>query len=200
MELPFPITRRHALVAAAVLLVVLALAGRLLTGHGAAAGEAQPLEVLAAATEAEEPKVLVHVVGAVHSPGLYELVEGSRVADALARAGGPTPKADLETLNLASPVADGIQVVVPRRQQGAPAGSAAAATGGTAGAGASAPVRLNSATAEELDALPGIGPVTAQKIVAHREEHGAFRAVDELEAVSGIGPKRVDALRELVVP
>jgi competence protein ComEA len=198
VELPFAISRRHALAAAGVVLILLALVGRELAQPGAAAE--QPLELLAAATEAEPAKLLVHVVGAVNAPGLYELPEGSRVADALARAGGPTPKADLETVNLASPVVDGIQVVVPRRQpQGA--GAAAGGTGGAGAAGRSGgPVRLNSATVEELDTLPGIGPVTAQKIVDHREKHGAFRSVEELEAVPGIGPKRVDQLRDLVVP
>lgn len=199
MEFPFRVTRQHALVGAAVLLLGLALVGRLLTGAGAAPREAQALEVVETATEADTPKLLVHVVGAVNAPGLYELPDGSRVADALARAGGPTPRADLETVNLASPVADGIQVVVPRRGQGPGAGAAPGESAGAGGA-ASGPVHLNSATVEELDALPGIGPVTAQKIVAHREEHGAFRSVEELEAVPGIGPKRVDQLRDLVVP
>lgn len=197
MELPFAITRRHALAGVAVVLVLLVLVGRQLTQAGAHGGEERALEVVAAATEAESPKVLVHVVGAVHAPGLYELPEGSRVADALGKAGGATPKADLESLNLAAPVADGLQVVVPRRQAG---GAAARAAASGSAAGKSGPVHLNSATAEELEALPGVGPVTAQKIVAHREKHGAFRAVEELEAVPGIGPKRVDQLRDLVVP
>jgi competence protein ComEA len=195
VEVPFAITRRHALAAAAALLVLLVLAGRLLGGSGPEEASA-PLDVLAAATEPEPAKVLVHVVGAVLAPGLYELPEGSRVADALARAGGPAPKADLETVNLASPVVDGIQVVVPRRQPGGAGGAGASG----AGAAAKGPVRLNSATAQELETLPGIGPVTAEKIVAHREKHGAFRSVDELEAVSGIGPKRIEQLRDLVTP
>jgi competence protein ComEA len=197
VELPFALTRRHALAGAAVALVLLVLAGRLL-GSSDPVEASAPVDVLAAATEAEPEKLLVHVVGAVAAPGLYELPEGSRVADALARAGGPTSKADLETVNLASPVADGLQVVVPRRQpQGAAGGGAAGAAGPAATKG---PVHLNSATVEELDTLPGIGPVTAEKIVAHREKHGAFRSVDELEAISGIGPKRIDQLRDLVVP
>jgi competence protein ComEA len=195
VELPLPLTRRRALAGAILLVVALAVAGRFLSQAGAAAGGEPGLEV-AALPAAEEPaSLLVHVVGAVHAPGLYELPEGSRVADALARAGGATPKADLERVNLASPVADGTQVVVPREQ--AP-GRAASPVG--AGPASSGPVHLNSATAAELEALPGVGPVTAQKIVDHREKHGAFRSVDELLAVPGIGPKRVEALRDLAVP
>jgi competence protein ComEA len=108
------------------------------------------------------------------------------------RAGGATPKADLAAVNLAAPLADGMQIVVPRR---AAVGAAAAAGGSPAG-----PVRLNTATLEDLDALPGVGPVTAQKILDYREQHGAFTSVDELDAVPGIGPARLEELRELVAP
>jgi competence protein ComEA len=144
--------------------------------------------------------VVVDVVGAVRRPGLYRLAHGSRIADALARAGGALPKADLAQVNLAAPLADGEQVVVPRR--GAPT-AAASGAGGTSGAGAgapAAPVQLSTATLEQLDSLPGVGPVTAQKILDYREKHGAFSSVDELDAVPGIGPKRLDQLRDLVVP
>ena len=141
------------------------------------------------------------VVGAVRRPGLYRLMQGDRVADAVARAGGATRKADLALVNLAALVSDGEQVVVPRR------GAAVAAAGvppGGAASGASGiptgPVHLNSATIEQLDALPGVGPVTAQKIVDYRQKHGAFTSVDELDAVSGIGPARLDSLRDLVAP
>jgi competence protein ComEA len=117
------------------------------------------------------------------------------VADALTRAGGATPKADLEQVNLAAPVADGQQVVVPRQTPGGP--GVAAAAGGSAAHG---PVQLSTATVEQLDALPGVGPVTAQKIVDYRAQHGAFTSVDELDAIPGIGPARIDQLRGLVVP
>jgi competence protein ComEA len=143
----------------------------------------------------------VDVVGAVRRPGLYRLAQGARVADAVARAGGSTRKADLSLVNLAALVSDGEQVVVPRR------GGGVAATGAVGGAGASSasgvptgPVHLNSATIDQLDALPGVGPVTAQKIVDYRQKHGAFTSVDELDAVSGIGPARLDQLRDLVAP
>jgi competence protein ComEA len=121
------------------------------------------------------------------------LREGSRVADAVEHAGGATPKADLALVNLAAPVADGTQIVVPARSR-APAG------GGGDGGAEGGPVHLNTATVEELDTLPGVGPVTAQKIVDFREENGAFASVDELDAVPGIGPARLEELRKLVVP
>ena len=128
-------------------------------------------------------------------PGLYRLDEGSRIADAVRRAGGATRRADLSLINLAAPVADGLQVVVPRRQPGAtqagPGGGSATPAG---------PVHLSTATLEQLDALPGVGPVTAQKILDYRQQNGGFTSVDELDAVPGIGPARMETLREVVVP
>lgn len=189
----FAISRRNALVAGAVLLVVLVLADRLLLGAGAA----QPAQVLPppAAMTTVDARLVVDVVGAVRRPGLYRLAQGTRVADALARAGGPTPKADRSLVNLAAPLADGEQVIVPARVSGA-----ALAPGGTGSAASAGPVHLNVATLEELDALPGVGPVTAQKILDYRQKHGAFGSVDELDAIPGIGPARLDQLRELVTP
>ena len=125
--------------------------------------------------------------------GLVRLAEGARVADALERAGGPSRRADLTLVNLAAPVADGQQIVVPAR---APPG----ASGGAAAAGRPAKVSLASATLEQLDALPGIGPVTAQKILDWRQAHGPLRSVDDLDAIPGIGPARVEQLRDLVTP
>jgi competence protein ComEA len=139
-------------------------------------------------------RVVVDVVGAVRRPGLYRLRQGSRIADAVARAGGATGKADLAQVNLAAPLADGEQVVVPRR--GAPGAAGSASSPGAP----TGPVQLSTATLEELDTLPGVGPATAQKILDYREKHGAFSSVDELDAVPGIGPKRLEQLRELVVP
>ncbi|MFL5929362.1 MAG: helix-hairpin-helix domain-containing protein, partial [Gaiellaceae bacterium] len=142
--------------------------------------------------------LVIDVVGAVRRPGLVRLRPGARVADAVAEAGGLGRKAERSAVNLAAPVSDGQQVVVPRR--GAPVVGAAA--GGPAGGSGTptAPVSLTTASAEELDALPGVGPVTAQKIVAYRQQHGAFRSVDELDAIPGIGPSRLADLRGLVVP
>jgi competence protein ComEA len=201
-----PISRRRALLAGAALLAALLFGSRLLSHGGSAA---PPLPTLPpptfATTTAPPTRVVVDVVGAVRRPGLYRLAQGARVADAVARAGGSTRKADLALVNLAALVSDGEQVVVPRR--GVAVGAAGAAAGGAAGGGASGasgiptgPVHLNGATVEQLDALPGVGPVTAQKIIDYRQKHGAFTSVDELDAVSGIGPARLDQLRDLVAP
>ena len=183
--------RRSVVVVAIALFLLLALGGRTLL-HGRGSSVAPPLVRPAAVRSAAsvQSQLYVHVVGGVRHPGLYRLPQGSRVADALARAGGATPKAQVELVNLAAPLADGQQVVVPRR------GSLAVA----AAAGVAGPVHLNTATLEQLDALPGVGPVTAQKILAYRQEHGAFGSVDELDAVSGIGPARLDELRKVVAP
>jgi competence protein ComEA len=138
--------------------------------------------------------LVVHVVGAVREPGLYRFKSRSRVADAVARAGGATGRADLALVNLAAPLADGTQVVVPVKAPagGAPAGGSAATPAG--------PVHLNVATLEQLDALPGVGPVTAQKILDYRQKHGAFSSLDELDAIPGIGPARIEQLRDVAAP
>jgi competence protein ComEA len=192
-----PVSRRHALVVAAVLLALLALAGRTLAGAGGATAQPAASLVPEQSQPAAAQRLTVHVAGAVRRPGLYRLAEGKRVADAVARAGGATPKADTAAINLAAPLADGIQVLVPSRVVVA-AGSAAA--GSKAPPAAAAPVSLSSATVEQLDALPGVGPVTAQKIVDYRAEHGGFRSVDDLDAIPGIGPARLEQLREVAMP
>jgi competence protein ComEA len=143
--------------------------------------------------EAAPTSALVHVVGAVRRPGVYRLAAGLRVQDAIRRAGGARAGADLQAINLAAKVADAQQVVVPRR--GSTASAAAAGGGADAGAGASGPVNLNSATAEQLDTLDGVGPATATKILEYRQQHGGFRTVDDLAQISGIGPKKLEALR-----
>jgi competence protein ComEA len=162
-----------------------------LTAPGAPGGSA----VAAAPTVAWRAVLVVDVAGAVRRPGLYRLPSGSRIADAVARAGGMSRQAAAASVNLAAPLADGEQVLVPSLAGGA-AGVAAAA----GAASPSAPVDLNSATVEQLDALPGIGPVTAQKIVDYRTEHGPFTSVDDLDAIPGIGPARIENLRGLVTP
>lgn len=189
----FPLARRRVLVAALALAVALLLAGRHLTRAGAPAerplaAQVEPVGVNSA------PKLVIHVVGAVRRPGLYRLPDRSRIADAVTRAGGPTRKADLSAVNLAAPVADGLQVVVPAR---APPDKAA---GESPSSGPQGPVHLNTATLEELDALPGVGPVTAQKILDYRQQHGAFSSIDELDAIPGIGPARLEQLREVAAP
>ncbi len=188
--------RRRAVLAGAVVLCVLVLAGKLLR-HPAEPAVPRPVRVAGAApARALAAPLFVNVVGAVRRPGLYRLKEGARVADAVTRAGGPTARAQIESVNLAARIADGEQIVVPRRGLVAP-GGLAGVSGGTAATG---PVHLNSATLEQLDALPGVGPVTAQKIVDYRQQHGSFRSVDELDAIAGIGPARLGTLRDLEAP
>jgi competence protein ComEA len=190
-----PPSRRQALVVAAALAIVLVLAGKLLAGGGST--HPVPRFPLArAAPSAPPPQLVVDVAGEVRRPGLYRLPQGSRIADAVAKAGGATAKAAVDGVNLAAPLADGEQVVVPSRS---PSLSAPAPAGASSGA-ASGPVSLSTATVEQLDALPGIGPVTAQKIVDYRTQHGAFHSVEELDAISGIGPAKLDQLGGLVVP
>ncbi len=146
-------------------------------------------------------RVTVHVAGAVRRPGLYRLAAGARIDDALRRAGGPRGRADLSAVNLAARLEDGRQILVPERP---PAGGGAG--GGAQAAGAAprapgappAPLNLNTATLEQLDALDGIGPAIAKRILDYREQHGGFGRVDELAEVPGIGPKRLAALTPLV--
>jgi len=194
--LPFELSRRRLLVAAGCLVLLLFVGSKLLaqpqTSAGVAPPAAPPTETAAAASTV----VVVDVVGAVRRPGLYRLEQGARIADAVSRAGGATPKADLALINLAALLADGEQVVVPRRGTAVPGVTAGAAPG----APATGPVHLSTATLEQLDSLPGIGPVTAQKIIDYRQKHGAFTSVDELDAVPGIGPARLDQLKDLVTP
>jgi competence protein ComEA len=197
-ELPF--SRRQLLVGGLVALFLLILAGRLLLRPGASASVQVPPIVAPSSTTAAGAgpaarTIMVDVVGAVRRPGLYRLSEGARVADAVARAGGATRRAQLDLVNLAARISDGEQIVVPRRGAVAPSGG-----GGGGSAAPSGPVHLNSATLEQLDVLPGVGPVTAQKILDYRQEHGAFASVDELDAIPGIGPARLEQLRELVAP
>ena len=200
------ISRSTALVLVSCLLALLVLVGNRLAGAGAArdAEVVAPLEPVAAAAP---QRVVVHVVGAVRHPGLYRLRDGSRVADAVRRAGGASRRADLGGLNLAAPLVDGAQILVPRRvppAAGVPgAGMSPGSSGLPSAPGDSSPLQklsLATATAEQLDELPGVGPVTAQKILDYRAEHGFIRSVDDLDAVPGIGPARIEQLRDLVTP
>jgi competence protein ComEA len=196
MELRIPaLSRRQLFGAVAGVVVLLLLLVRHL-GGGNAAPAVAPLPAPVRAKPAAAKLVVVDVAGAVRHSGLYRLQSGSRVDDAIAAAGGPTAKAQLDSVNLAAPVADGEQIVVPGRG----AAGAAAASAPVAGSSPSAPLDLNSATLDELENLPGIGPVTAQKILDYRQAHGAFHAVAELEGVPGIGPAHMAQLKGLVIP
>jgi competence protein ComEA len=192
---PLGVHGRRVLAAAILALVLVVVAWR----H-TAAGAPAPLRVAPVTAARTSPAtaarlLVVDVVGAVRRPGLVRLAEGSRVADAIAHAGGLGRGAERAGVNFAAPVSDGQQVVVPQR-----GAAVAAGAGGGAASASTGPVSLSSATAEQLDALPGVGPVTAEKIVAYRQQHGAFRSFDELDAISGIGPSRIADLRGLVVP
>ena len=186
------VTQRRVLAAIVLGGVLVFFAGPRLLHHGASAAAVPPLRIAPRTQPTDAAATLVvDVSGAVRRPGLEQLPPGARVADAIAAAGGATAHADVGAVNLAAPLADGLQVVVPARGAAAAAGGAPSPT---------APVDLNSATAEQLDALPGIGPTTAQKIVAYRQEHGAFRSAEELDGVPGIGAGRIAQLKGLVVP
>jgi competence protein ComEA len=227
--------RRHLIAYAAAAAVVVVVALQLLGNRG---GRAPAPAVSMAAppragggSHAGAPvrRLWVDVAGAVRRPGLYSLPEGSRVAAAIVRAGGPRPRAELAAVNQAAKLADGQQIVVPMRGRGAAgvagasrtAGASASGTygtsassgtpaasgaSGTASAGSApglpggARISLGSATPEQLEQLDGIGPALAARIVAYREAHGGFRSVDELQEVEGIGDKRFQALRASVQP
>ena len=185
---------------------------------GAAAGSAAAPADGGSTTTTSTPDVVVQAAGAVAKPGVYELRAGARVDDLVEAAGGLTERADADRINLAAPVSDGERVWLPSQgEERAPdvvagtgggggasgAGSASpGAAGGTSGGAGSvspaSPIDLNSATAEELDVLPGVGPATATAIVAYREEHGRFGSVEELLEVRGIGDAKLEQLRPLV--
>lgn len=194
------VTRRQLLLLLVPVAALLVLAGqRLAPGGGHASTRAGAAAPVASEPAPARERIVVHVSGAVEEPGLYRLPEGTRVADLVRRAGGLKPRADLTALNLAAPLADGEHVVVTRRLS-APGEAGGAGATAAAGPASGAKVQLSTASLEELDALPGIGPVTAQKIVDWRTAHGAFRSVDDLDAIPGIGPARVEQLRDLVIP
>jgi len=180
-----------------------AVAGSVLASASSMGATGEP------AVTASAAPVWVHVVGAVRHPGLYRCDGGARVEAAVEAAGGFLGNAAAEGVNLARELTDGEQLVVPTAEEFAKAGGIAAGVGATqaapGGAGGSAvsagsaPVDINSASVEQLDALPGIGPATAEKIVADREANGRFASADDLGRVAGIGPKKLEDLRALIV-
>lgn len=146
---------------------------------------------------ADAPVVVLHVLGAVADPGIVELPLGSRVVDAIAAAGGPTDDADLAAVNLARVVADGEQLRLPGVGEVPPAGAGSGGAGsGSSAVATNGRININTADAAGLEQLPGVGPAIAARIIAWREQNGPFRSVDELTAVSGIGQKTLDGLRD----
>lgn len=193
---------------AVVAVLAVAAAAKLLLPAGS--GElASPVRVGGPSTRPSQGgggQAYVHVAGEVRRPGLYRVPASARVAVALERAGGPTRRADLATVNLAARVEDGRQIVVPRAGAAAATAGAPGTDAGTAPAGAGAAgaggarISLATATVEQLDTLDGIGPTLAKRIVEYRDSHGGFRSVEELRQVEGIGEKRFAALRDAVQP
>ncbi|MCW3014165.1 MAG: ComEA family DNA-binding protein [Solirubrobacterales bacterium] len=172
---------------------------------GDAGGGADAVGAGVTVTRAPAKRIVVHVAGAVHRPGVYRLSDGQRIADAVRRAGGGTRRADLDAINLAAKARDGVQILVPRKVAGAGTAPGAAApstvapaTGGATAGGAASVIDLNTATAEQLETLDGVGPATSAKILQYRTEHGPFRSVDDLEQIPGIGPKKLAAMRARV--
>ncbi|MCY4174972.1 MAG: ComEA family DNA-binding protein [Acidimicrobiaceae bacterium] len=165
------------------------------------------VEIPITTTTAEAGRILVDVVGAVVTPGVHELLEGSRIVDAVTAAGGLKAEADRMRLNFAEPLQDGARLYVPTlddeaglevvtRPRASSTGSVSGADEGAAGG--SAPMDVNTATASQLERLPGVGPALAAAIVEHRGQRGPFASIDRLDDVSGIGPAKLEQIRPLV--
>lgn len=205
---------RPGLVALVAVLLLACMAAAVVLGRDAlVTGDVEPIAsvapvetapdgTLASGASADPPEPagtgpVAHVVGAVHDPGLVELADGARVADAVEAAGGPTDEADLSGVNMARPITDGEQIHVPRPGEtpADPGPRGAARSGGSPGTGSGAAIDLNTADATTLETLPGIGPALAQRIIDWRTSHGPFASVDELDDVSGIGPAVLEQIR-----
>jgi competence protein ComEA len=202
-------TRRVAAWVAAGVILALLAAGYLARSRPTADAAAQPAVATIAAAGQAPPAgaggapvkgapVIVDVSGAVKRPGVYRLTTQDRVEDALERVGGATRRADLAAINRASKLEDGRQILVPTRGKAAAVTAPPGGSGGSGVAPSAGPVNLNSATPEQLETLDGVGPATARKIIEYREQHGGFKSVEELDQVSGIGEKRLAAIRDHV--
>ena len=189
---------RSALVVALVLVVLAAVV--VLRGWTSSSAVVVPLDAAPVADPfaSGSTNVVVHVVGEVRDPGVVELGPGARVSEAVEAAGGATTDAELGSVNLARVVADDEQIVVPSRSLSESSGAGAPDTASSSPALSDPRLDLNSADAAALESLPGIGPVLAERILTWRAEHGRFSSVDELAEVSGIGPRLLGGLRDLV--
>ena len=193
------LSRAQLAVYAAIAVVVLMLGARWIRSGDGADGrsiaygnESGPATGAVEFDETGEDLV-VHVAGAVREPGVYRLPEGSRVTDAIERAGGTTGDAAADAINLAAPLADGQQVRVP-------GGRTSTASPGATATSDDGPISLGTATVEQLDTIEGIGPVTAAAILEFRDERGGIASIDELDEISGIGPATMEALRARLQP
>jgi competence protein ComEA len=201
MQLPEGARVNAAIWIVAALVGVFALA-RLTGGHAGAGGAPVRVErspAVSGGRSAHGAEIYVHVAGAVRSPGLLRVPAGTRVANAVERAGGAGRRADLSGINLAARLEDGQQVVVPVRGAAVGGAGAAASAGGAPAPGGPKP-SLGSATVEQLDQIDGIGPTLAQRIVEYRTQQGGFGSIGELGDVDGIGEKRLETLREALQP
>ncbi len=204
------LSARHVLVLAAVLLIGLAWAGcAVIRARPSPIPDARPPTTLTTGSPVTQPTptapsgkpqpptptttLVIHVAGKVHRPGLIRAPTGARVADALTLAGGPLRGVDLSSLNLARQLTDGEQIVVGLPTQ--PTTPASSTTTPTGPQPPTTPLNLNTATAPQLDALPGVGPVLAQRILDYRTQNGPFTTVDQLQEVPGVGPKKFDSLK-----
>jgi competence protein ComEA len=185
--------RPQLLVYVAIAVAVLVIGARWIrSSGGGSAGGAELSFAADSANEAEGTRdVIVHVAGSVERPGVYRLPAGSRVTDAVRRAGGFAHRANQDEINLAARLSDGQQVVVPGPGTAAPASTSGGQTG---------PISLGSATVAQLDQIDGIGPVTAQKIIEFRDQHGGLSSINQLDEVNGIGPSTMASLRAALQP
>jgi competence protein ComEA len=188
------LSRSQLLVYGAIAVAVLMIGARWIrSGGGGSTGGAEVSFAADSSPAGDSTRdVVVHVAGDVQRPGVYRLPAGSRVTDAVRRAGGFARGANQDAINLAARLSDGQQVVVP--------GPGTAAAAGSAPGGQTGPISLGSATAEQLDGIEGIGPVTAQKIIEFRDQHGGLSSINQLDEVDGIGPSTMQTLRAALQP
>lgn len=186
--------------AGALLLLGLVLSGLVLSrykGADTATPELVPVSTSKSRHNKPKPALFVHVAGAIIKPGLYQLDEGKRVSDAIQMAGGPSSDADMDSLNLAEKLVDGMKINVFLKAPPPDTGAITKETG-SAAPGQAPLININRANESELDGLPGVGPATAKKIIDHREKNGSFKKPDELKNVKGIGDSKFEELKDKI--